>query len=100
MHGDILIILVLLVLGVAAFFFGVIYAVFRALASVRRGIVRVLWPRSVRRSPRVSAPPAVRPVRSQGRRTFRVCPREQCRHVEHRPARFCSQCGAELPEAD
>lgn len=100
MHGDILIILVLLVLGVAAFFFGVIYAACRALASVGRGIVRLLSPRGVPCSPRASAPPAARPAQSQGRRTFRVCPREQCRHVEHRPARFCSQCGAKLPEAD
>lgn len=100
MHGDILIILVLLVLGVAAFFFGVIYAVYRVLASVGRGIAHLLWPRRVPCSPRVPAAPAARPARSQGRRTFRVCLREQCRHVEHRPARFCSQCGAKLPEAD
>jgi len=99
-HGDILIVLVLLVLGVAAFFFGVIYAVCRALASVGRGIVHWLSPRSVPSSPPLSVSTAERPVRSQGRRTFRVCPREQCRHVERRPARFCSQCGAELPEGE
>ena len=100
MHGDILIILVLLVLGVAAFFFGVIYAVCRALASVWRGVVRVLSPRGVPGSPQVLVTPAAPLARSQGGRTFRVCSREQCRHVERRPARFCSQCGAKLPEGE
>jgi len=99
-HGDILIVLVLLVLGVAAFFFGVIYAVCRALASVWHGIVHLLSPRGVPHAPQGSVLPTERPARSQGTRTFRVCPREQCRHVERRPARFCSQCGAKLPEAD
>jgi len=99
-HGDILAILVLLVLGVAAFFFGVIYAVCRALASLWRGLMRVATPRGVPGAVRLNTQVAGRSRQASGRRTFRVCPREQCRHVERRPARFCSQCGAELPQPD
>jgi len=91
-HGDILILLLVVILGVAAFFFGVLYMLWEVLATVFRGARRALSPRGRGSKP---SPPAARPVRS---RTFRVCQNPRCRHVEQRAARFCSQCGGELAD--
>ena len=62
----------------------------------RRGLLKLASPRGVVTSKTASVPPA----RPTGGRTFRVCSRQLCRHVEQRPARFCSQCGAELADAE
>lgn len=96
MHVDILVILCLVVVGVAAFFVGILYAVCHALASVRRGILRLVMPRGRRRDHSEESPIA----KSLDGRDFRVCANERCRHVEHRPATYCSQCGERLDDED
>ncbi len=94
--SNILIILCLFVVGVAAFFFGIIYVVCQALASTRKSVLRVLMPRGMKRRS-AEAVPAATPM---GERTPRVCPSRRCRHVEHRPASYCSQCGEKLIDVD
>lgn len=84
--SNIPIILCLFVVGIAAFFFGILYMVCHGLASAGR---RLLGPVTGRGRRGHGAKPAL-PV---GRRAGRVCPNPGCRHVEHRPARYCSQCG-------
>ncbi len=85
MHGDVLLIVLVLVFGCAAFFFGILYALGRAVAWVGRGVWGVCRPGS----------PPVGP-RGLG---VRFCPRTECRRVERRrDARYCSQCGQRLPE--
>ncbi len=88
MHGDILLVVLILTLGCAAFIFGVIYLVCKFFGFVGRGVVSVFT-----RHPSTG---------SQGHQSgspgVRVCPREQCRKTEYRPARFCSRCGAPFPD--
>ncbi len=88
MHIDIGVMLLVLVLGCAAFFFGILYAIARLLGAVRHAILSLLWPK--RR-------PAATSRASNGH--TRLCSREQCRHAEHREAVYCSQCGALLDDA-
>jgi hypothetical protein len=87
--SNILIILCLVVVGIAAFFFGVLYVVCQGLAS---GGKRLLGPLARRGQRGRGAPPAL-PI---GRRGRQVCSNQRCEHVEHRPARYCSQCGKAL----
>lgn len=85
MYGDPLILLLIVVLGVASLMLGAVYFLFRVAASVGRALFGALV------SGRSTNPRRVGPA--PGRR---VCPREECRRVEHRAARYCSQCGAPL----
>ncbi len=86
MHGDVLVVILLLVFGWAAFLFGVIYVLCKLTGWIGRGLRDVFRPsprgETKRRS--VSGP---RPL---------VCPDLQCQKVEHRDAQYCSQCGARL----
>ncbi len=88
MHGEILLVVLILTLGCAAFFFCVVYVFCRFLAWMGRGALG-LFTRPRRKAVRVR-------VVENG--PYRICPREQCRKVERRPARFCSRCGARLPQ--
>jgi hypothetical protein len=87
MHGEILLVVLILTIGCAAFFFCVVYLIGRGFLLVGRGLAGLF-----RRASDGATLEA-------GGRACRVCPREQCRKLEHRPARFCSQCGARLSEA-
>lgn len=89
MHGDLLLVVVILVFGCAAFLFGVIYLVCSVIGFVGRGVFRVLGPRR-----RATGPPE-----AGHRPKTLVCPRAHCRKVEHRDASYCSQCGAPLTAA-
>jgi hypothetical protein len=83
MHGDLLLVALVLVLGCAGFFIGVIYLACSFFAFIGRsllGLGRHGGAAACGCGPRL------------GR--MRVCPRERCRKVERRAARYCSQCGA------
>ena len=87
MHGDALLLILVMVFGCAAFFFGVIYLVFRVFAWFGRGFVGVFR----------TAPPKEPVGGPHRRRALLVCPREECQRVEgRRDARYCSQCGVSL----
>ena len=78
MHGDLVLVVVILVVGFAAFFFGVIYAICRFLGFVGQCV----WSLCTRRPlPRFRVP---------------ACSNPQCRNVEQRRARYCSKCGTKL----
>jgi hypothetical protein len=87
MHGDAVLIVLLLVFGCVAFLFGVVYLLCQSFAWVGRGLLGIFRP--CRRAD--EAGPRMPGLRS------RVCPNERCRKVEYRKARFCSQCGTRLP---
>lgn len=86
MHGDLLLVVLILVFGCAAFLFGVIYLVCSIIGFVGRGVFRVLRP--TRR--RMDLEGGARHPKTL------VCSRAHCRKVEHREASYCSQCGAPL----
>lgn len=86
MHGDLLLVVLILVFGCAAFLFGLVYVVYWVLGAAGRG----LWS-LVRPSQRGGA--AMR-IGWRSRPVF--CPRPNCRKVEYRNASYCSQCGAPL----
>ena len=87
MHGDALVVVLILIFGCAAFFFGLIYALGRCFAWMGRGVTGLFRPRRPG-DPRSQPPRRTRPG---------VCPNEKCRHVEYRRgARYCGQCGASL----
>jgi hypothetical protein len=84
MQVDVLVVLLIVVFGCAAFLFGVFYLVGHVVYSIWRGLVNLVRPgRSTRQ-------------RVTGKKVERVCPRKGCRKIEYRDARFCSQCGAPL----
>ena len=86
MNGDLLLVVLILVFGCADFLFGLVYVVWCVVGAVGRAMWSLVRPR--------------RPVGTAERvRTFGravYCPRLNCRKVEYRNARFCSQCGAPL----
>ncbi len=85
MQVDAVVILLVLVLGCAAFFFGLFYLALRALAWMGRGMWGTVRPTGKRGT---AAGSASRP---------RVCPRDRCRRLEYRAeARYCGQCGEPL----
>ncbi len=86
MHGDVFLILLLLVFGCAAFLFGVIYVICQMFAWLGRGVWGAFRPHHSA----CACPPPV------GSSRPKVCPNERCRKVEHRHARYCSQCGSSL----
>ncbi len=84
MPGEPFIFIAVLLLGLAAFFFSAIYVVVRVVGAVFSSLGRLLGGSGVRRPIDREAPVGI------------ACPREGCRNVEYRHARFCSQCGARL----
>lgn len=93
MHGDLFILLVLLILGFGAFLLTILYGVGWILAACGRLVSRLFRGSSV-------APPAIAPPAQRVKP--RLCPRAECRKIEQRPAKYCSQCGARLlpPEVE
>jgi hypothetical protein len=89
MHGDVLLFILLLMFGCAAFFFGVICFLCKLVAWIGRSLFGAFRPR---RPLECGCSPA------DGRRKL-VCPNERCRKLEFRDARYCSQCGTRLPSA-
>ncbi len=88
MHGDALIIVLVLIFGCAAFFFGLIYAACRLITWMAGGLWGVFRPQGPRAAIASRA----------GGGSARTCSRYRCRKVEcRREARYCSQCGAPLP---
>ncbi len=83
MHADVVVFILVLLVGCAALLFGVLYLIVRALGGVGRGVLSMFGPSGA----------SGRTMR--GRRAL-VCPRPQCRKVEYRDARYCSQCGERL----
>lgn len=82
--GDILIVGLVLVLGCAAFFVGVIYLFCSFLAVLGRGMISMVFPNWKPSRPRILS----------GR--IRACPNPKCGQLENRPARFCGHCGTEM----
>ena len=87
MHADALLVILLLLFGLAAFLFAVIYMFCQFFAWVGRSLLGLVSPD---RPGGPVCPPRV------GSRP-RVCPNERCRKVEYRAASYCSQCGTPLP---
>ncbi len=81
MHGDLLLVVGILIFGCAAFLFGVCYLLWSGIEFIGTRLVRLGRPRQ----------------KGEAERTIALrCPRERCGSVEHRRATFCSQCGARL----
>jgi len=87
-HGDLLLVALILVFGVAAFLFGLVYVVWCIVGGIGRGVWSLARPWR-----RVGT---VERTRMFGGARAMYCPRLNCRKVEYRNARFCSQCGATL----
>lgn len=82
--GDLLLVGVVLVLGCAAFFVGVIYLFCSFLTFVGQGLLALVFPHRRR----------INRTLTSGR--YRVCPNPKCGEAERRPARFCGHCGTEF----
>ena len=89
MHGDLLLVALVLVLGCAAFFVGVIYLACSFLAFVGRSVLGLAKPRG-----------AASGRTAHRRSRWTICPRDGCGKVECRAARYCGQCGMRLSNAD
>ncbi len=90
MHGgDVLLVVLLLVFGCAAFFFGVICVFCHLFAWMGRGVAGIFRPHG-------SVGASARPGLGSRRRK---CPNERCRRIEYRDAHYCSQCGTPLRRA-
>lgn len=87
MQIDVVILPLMLLLGLAAAAFGVIYVICQIVRVMGRGI-RFLFA-----SPRQDFPKSHAKVRR-----FRICSQRYCRKMEYRDAIYCSQCGARLSE--
>ena len=90
MGADPLLILLILVFGCAAFFLGLLYLIGRVFTTAGRGFRRLVGGRA-RGANGAQHYCGTRPL---------ACPRASCRNVEHRPATFCSRCGARLGESE
>ncbi len=80
----VIVVVFMLVVGCAAFLFGILYLLGRLIGGVGRCMMRIVRPG---------------PGEAAGARasTMQVCPCEQCRKSESRSdARFCSRCGTRL----
>lgn len=82
--GDLLLVGVVLVLGCAAFFVGVIYLFCSFLTVLGRGMMAFVFPNR-----RTGSQPVL-PGRSG------VCPNPKCRAVDRRRARYCGRCGTRM----
>jgi hypothetical protein len=89
MHEGLLFV-ILLMLGFGAFLFSIVYVAVAILGGLFRGLRRLFTGQPVKK--RVLAVPP--------KRRERTCPRPNCRRVESRDARFCSQCGARLGDQE
>jgi len=87
MNVEIVAFLLLAVLGVAGVLLGAAYFVFNIVRGVFGSANRLTRPHHT-----------VKPPRRGAHQAMLVCPQAACRHVEHRKALFCSQCGANLSE--
>ena len=81
MHGDLLLVVGILVFGCAAFLFVVGYLLWSGIEFIGTRLVRLGRPRQQGEA---------------GQMVTLRCPRERCGIVEHRRATFCRQCGARL----
>lgn len=86
MHSELLLVVVILIVGCAAFLFGVVYVICSAIAFVGRQFIALF------------APPRQRRPHARLAVTALICPQPTCRKVEYRRARFCSRCGSALVE--
>jgi len=84
MSGEPFILMAVLLLGLAAFFFSFFYVVVRMVGVVFTTLGRMLGGSRPRRPVGREAPEGM------------ICPREGCRTIEYRDACFCSQCGAKM----
>jgi len=95
MHGDILVIGIAMLVGVAAIFYVVLRLAWELLAGGGRLIGRLLGVGHLVEN------------RTQNRQWHRldaagqtakrrICPNPHCRQVEYRMARFCSRCGTKI----
>lgn len=86
MNVDLPIVLLLLVIGCAAFLFGIFYAFCRIIGAFFDGVVSLFRPRRVR----------LHDDNLVMRSELFLCPRPKCGKLERRDASYCSQCGARL----
>lgn len=86
MNVDLPIVLLLLVVGCAAFLFGIFYAFCRIIGAFFDGVVSFLRPKRLR------VPDSVFMMRDDQSH----CPRSKCGKLERRDGLYCSQCGARL----
>ena len=86
MHVDLPIVLLLLVIGCAAFLFGIFYAFCRIIGAFFTGVVSLFRPRRMR----------LHDVEFMMRDELLHCLRPKCGRLERRNAHYCSQCGARL----
>jgi len=86
MHADLLLVLLVIVFGCAAFLFGLVYIVGSLVGAIGRGFWGLLRPTRRSTGGCASGTPEA------ARRRAHVCP--SCRNVEVRTARFCPRCGA------
>lgn len=84
MHGDVLVLVLAMVLaGAMSLLYVLCKAVSGTCGLVGRQFARLFGVRT-------KAAPRRRNSKA------RICPRANCRRVEHRDARFCGQCGMRL----
>lgn len=88
MHADLVLVLLVIVFGCAAFLFGLVYIVGSMVGAVGRGFWSFLRPTS-----RWGGGCGMR-LPGIGRSTGRACP--NCRHVDSRAVCFCSRCGSKV----
>lgn len=95
MHGDVLIFVLVVVFGCAAFGFGIVYLFCKFVGALFRG-VKSLFGGAVRKENERQpyAPRPVGRVEVQGRGVMSRCPR--CGQPESRPATYCGQCGTAM----
>jgi hypothetical protein len=85
MPGDPIVIVFMLVIGLAAFLFFILYLFGRTLGIIGRGFLNLV--RGGRPGNRAQ----------RGREGGRlICSRDQCRQIEYRNGQYCSRCGAPL----
>jgi len=105
MHVEVLVVVMVAAIGIAAFFFGIFYALFGVLRFVWRCILGGLGLGRPRIAPTRSASmwsidQAMQgPALGSWRQRPNVCVRPRCHRVEYRQARYCSQCGAPLAKS-
>jgi len=86
MNADLPIVLLLLVIGCAAFLFGIFYAFCRIIGAFFDGVVSLFRPKRLR------MPDVCFVMRDEQV----LCPRSKCGKLERRGALYCSQCGVRL----
>lgn len=99
MHIEIAAFFLVLLLGCAAFVFSVFLLTWRFLALLGRGLARLFGVSCAVDNRPAAVPHHPVHTRRWGRAgSVQVCPRPECRKLEHRPARYCSQCGHRFPD--